>query len=229
MSFIVLMPVHAFPRGIGKTRKSYIQMLNCKGGIVPFSSLMRDTVSILKSTGEHIENIQASVQTGKTYIQRSDILIGTGDLIQRTMSNGATETYEVIDPGFHEGLGGIPAGYQIVHKNLGLPEAEKAVQSITYNLNGNNTRVNNNSTDNSTNVVNINNDVSETIEALKTEINRLELTAQEKEEAIEVVGAIEEQCRNDKPSKVVVNALVNSLPTVGSLASIGSVLMSLLS
>lgn len=38
------------------------------------------------------------------------------------MPNGATETYEVIDPDFHEGGSFIPAGYQIVHKNLGLPE-----------------------------------------------------------------------------------------------------------
>lgn len=38
------------------------------------------------------------------------------------MPNGATETYEVIDPDFHEGGSLIPAGYQIVHKNLGLPE-----------------------------------------------------------------------------------------------------------
>ena len=202
------------------------KLLNCKGGFVPFSSLMRDTVSILKTTGEQIENIKASVQRQKTFIQRSDIQIETGDLIQRTMSNGATETYEVIDPGFHEGLGGIPAGYQIVHKNLGLPEAEKAIQSITYNLNGNNSRVNNNSTDNSTNVVNINNDVAEHISMLRDEIKHLIESVSEQNEALEIVDAIEEQFESDKPSKAVLKTLLGALPSAGNIASIGSFLLS---
>ncbi|XPF94868.1 hypothetical protein ACM9HF_02330 [Colwellia sp. RE-S-Sl-9] len=193
---------------------------------MPFSSLMKDKVSVLKSNGEIFKDIQASVQTKKTFIQRSDILIETGDLIQRTMSNGATETYEVVDPGFHEGLGGIPAGYQIVHKNLGLPEAEKAIQSITYNLNGNNTRVNNNSTDNSTNVVNINNDIAEHISMLRDEIKKLVESSEKQNEAYEIVDAIEGQFESPKPSKAVLNTLINALPSAGSIASIGSFLLS---
>lgn len=193
---------------------------------MPFSSLMKDKVSVLKGNGEVFKDIQASVQTKKTFIQRSDILIETGDLIQRTMSNGATETYEVVDPGFHEGLGGIPAGYQIVHKNLGLPEAEKAIQSITYNLNGNNTRVNNNSTDNSTNVVNINNDVAEHISMLRDEIKKLAESIERQSEAYEIVDAIESQFESSKPSKAVLNTLINALPSAGGIASIGSFLLS---
>lgn len=193
---------------------------------MPFSSLMKDKVSVLKSNGEVFKDIQASVQTKKTFIHRSDILIETGDLIQRSMSNGATETYEVIDPGFHEGLGGIPAGYQIVHKNLGLPEAEKAIQSITYNLNGNNTRVNNNSTDNSTNVVNINNDIAEHISMLRDEIKKLVESTEKQNEAYEIVDAIEGQFESTKPSKAVLNTLINALPNAGSIASIGSFLLS---
>jgi hypothetical protein len=138
------------------------EALNCKSGVKMFSDLMKDKVAILKQNGDKHEDIQASVKSEMTFIQRSDILIETGDLIQRTMSNGGVETYKVIDPGFHEGGSLIPAGYQIKHKNLGLPEAEKAVQTIIYNLNGHNSRVNNNSVDNSTNTVN-NSDVAEHI------------------------------------------------------------------
>ncbi len=65
-----------------------------------FSDLMRDKVTVLKQNGEKYEDIQASVQSKKTFIQRSDILIETGDLIQRKMSNRGIETYEVIDPWF---------------------------------------------------------------------------------------------------------------------------------
>jgi hypothetical protein len=194
---------------------------------VSFANMMKDKIKVLKPDGQESSELSASVQSKGIYLMSSSVLIEPNDLIQRIMSNGGTETFQVLDPGFHEAMGrNMPAHYQVKVKKLGLPETEKAIQSITYNLNGNNTRVNNESTDNSTNVVNINNDLSETIEALRTEIHRLELTAQEKEEAIEIVGAIEEQCKNDKPSKVVVSALINTLPTVGSLASIGSVLMS---
>lgn len=193
-----------------------------------FSDLMRDKVTVIKQNGEKYEDIHASVQSKKTFIQRSDILIETGDLIQRKMSNGGIETYEVIDPGFHEGDSIIPAFYQIKHKNLALPEAEKAVQSITYNLNGHNSRVNSHSTDNSINVLNINSSVAEHIELLRAEINRLVQSTQEKHDALEIVDAIEGQFSSDKPSKAVVKTLISSLPHAGSIASIGSFLVSAL-
>ncbi|MDO6677811.1 hypothetical protein [Shewanella sp. 4_MG-2023] len=189
-----------------------------------FSDLMKDKVTILKQNGDKHEGIQASVQSKMTFIQRSDILIETGDLIQRIMSNGGVETYKVIDPGFHEGGSLIPAGYQIKHKNLGLPEAEKAVQTITYNLNGHNSRVNNNSVDNSTNTVN-NSDVAEHIALLRDEINRIIESEQEKQDALEVVDAIESQFESNKPSRVLVNTLISGLPHAGSIASIGSFLL----
>jgi hypothetical protein len=100
---------------------------------MPFSELMNDNVSLVKKSGERVDKIKASVHGQEIFILRSDILIETGDLIQRKMSNGGEETYEVINPNFNEKVGGIPAGYQIQCKKLGLPEAKKAVQNITYN------------------------------------------------------------------------------------------------
>lgn len=192
------------------------------------SSLLKDNVSLLKKNGDRVDNISASVQSKKIFIQRSDILIETGDLIQRKMSNGGEETYEVIDPGFHESHGPIAAGYQMTHKKLGLPEAEKAVETITYNIIGPNARVNNHSTDNSTNVVNINSDVSEHIAMLRSEIERLLGDSREKQEAFEMIDAIEGQFTTEKPSKAVVKTLLASLPSAGSIASIGSFLLSCL-
>lgn len=102
---------------------------------MPLSKLLTDTVLLIKQDGTRVENIKASVQSKKIFIDRSDILIEPSDLIQRKMSNGGEETYQVIDPGFHEKLFNIPAGYQITHKKLGLPESKKVVQNITYNHN----------------------------------------------------------------------------------------------
>lgn len=193
-----------------------------------FDDLLTDTVSLLKQNGEIVEGIKASVQKGKIFIQRSDILIEQDDLIQRTMSNGAEETYRVIDPGFHEKFHSIPAGYQMdVHK-LGLPEAKSAVQNITYNISGTNNRINQNSTDNSINIANINPDIQEHINALREEIKKLELPEEEAISSYEVIDAVETQFKSEKPSKTVVKTLLSALPDVASIASIGSFIISCL-
>ncbi|MFQ6405179.1 hypothetical protein ACIDE9_10460 [Methylophilus sp. 'Pure River'] len=95
-------------------------------------SLMKDTVSILKLDKSIVDGVKASVQKNKIFINRSDILIEPGDLIQRKKSNGGEETYKVIDPGFYESHHGIKAHYQIDVQKLGLPESKSAIQNITY-------------------------------------------------------------------------------------------------
>lgn len=193
-----------------------------------FDDLLTDTVSLLKQNGEIIEGLKASVQKGKIFIQRSDILIQQDDLIQRTMSNGDEETYRVIDPGFHEKFHSIPAGYQMdVHK-LGLPEAKGAVQNITYNISGTNNRINQNSTDSSINAVNINPDIQEHINALREEIEKLGLPEEDVISSYEVIDAVEAQFKSEKPSKTIVKTLLSALPNVASIASIGSFIISCL-
>lgn len=190
--------------------------------------LMTDTVNVLSQSGKRIENIKASVQKNKIFIQGSDMLIESGDLIHRTMSNGAEETYEVIDPGFHEEFHGISAGYQMDVTKLGIPEAKSAVQHITYNISGTNNRLNQNSTDNSVNIFNIHPDLQEHIEALRNEIKGLDLPEGETAAFYEVIDAVEAQMTSEKPSKTVVKTLLDGLPNVGSIASIGSFIVSLL-
>jgi hypothetical protein len=193
-----------------------------------FSDMMNDQLLLRKQSGEVIEGIKSAVTPNAIITERCDVPIESGDLLVRKLPSGLEETFKIIDPGFYQGMSGISSGYKISYKKLGIPEAEAEIKNITYNFHGNNARVNNNSTDNSNNVVNINSELSESVEALKAEINRLELSAEEKSEAIEVVGAIEEQCKNERPSKLVVSALIKSLPTAASIASIGSLIVSLL-
>ena len=92
-----------------------------------FDRLLTDTVTLIKQDGTTVEGIKASVQSKKIFIQGHDPLIESGDLVQRTVSNGAEETYEVIDPGFHEKFHGIPARYQMDVRKLGVPEAKSAI------------------------------------------------------------------------------------------------------
>jgi len=193
------------------------------------SDLMTDTVKVLKQNGEVIEQVMASVQKNKIFIGRADILIESGDLIQQSMTNGAEETYKVIDPGFHEKFHSIPAGYQMDVKKLGLPEAKSAVQQITYIISGTNNRVNQNSVDNSTNnSVNFSSELSENILVLRNEIKNVGLSKTEQMASNEIIDAIEAEVKNDKPSKTVVQTLLTALPKAGNIASIGSLIVSLL-
>lgn len=195
---------------------------------MPFNDLLTDTVSLLKQNGESVDGIKASVQKDKIFIQRSDLLIESGDLIQRVMSNGAEETYKVIDPGFHERFHSIPAGYQMdVHK-LGLPEAKSAVQNITYNISGTNNRINQNSTDNSINIASPSRDIQEHLDALRNEVKNLGLPQDEEIASYEVIDAVETQFKSEKPSKTVVKTLLSALPNAASIASIGSFIISCL-
>ena len=195
---------------------------------MPFNDLLTDTVSLLKQNGEAVDGIKASVQKDKIFIQRSDLLIESGDLMRRVMSNGAEETYKVISPGFREKFHSIPAGYQMdVHK-LGLPEAKSAMQNITYNISGTNNRVNQNSTDNSINIASLSSDIQGYLDALRDEVKNLGLTQDEEIASYEVIDAVETQFKSEKPSKTVVKTLLSALPNAASIASIGSFIISCL-
>jgi len=189
---------------------------------------MTDTVKVLQQTGETIENVKASVQKNKIFVMRSDFLVQSGDLIQRTMSNGGEETYKVIDPGFHEGLHTIPAGYQMDVVKLGIPEAQSAIQHITYNISGTNNRVTQNSVDNSVNVINVNPDLQNHLNELRGEIDKLSLSTDEKSNSHEIIDSIEEHLNSQTPKKSVIHALISSLPHAEKIVSIGSGIAALL-
>lgn len=195
---------------------------------MPFESLLTDTVTLLKQNGESTEQIKASVQKNKIFIKRSDLLIESGDLIKRTMTNGAEETFKVIDPGFHEAFHSIPAGYQMDVVKLGIPEAKHAVQTINYNISGTNNRINQNSTDNSTNTFNTNPDIQTHLTELREEIKKLNLQKSEESAAHEILDEVETQIVHQKPNKTIIKTLLAGLPNAGSIATIASLIVSVL-
>lgn len=192
-----------------------------------FAALMTDTVSVLKQNGQTFEGIKASVQSDKIFIQGTEPLIEIGDLIRRKMSNGAEETFRVLDPGFHEKFHSIPAGYQMRVVKLGVPEAAKAIQNITYNITGHNARINQNSVDNSTNVVSVNPDVVELLVALRNEISRMDLSPEQMRAASELLDTAEAQIQGGKPSKPVLSAVLKALPHAANVTAIVSSLLSM--
>lgn len=195
---------------------------------MPFQNLMNDKVDVLKKDGTKVVGLKASVQRNRIYMAADKILVEPGDLIQRHMSNGAEETYRVIDPGFYERLGGIPPNYQMEVAKLGIPEAKQAVQSITYNIAGNNARVNQNSIDNSTNIVQIDTRITEHIASLRDAIDELQLPAEQKTSSHEIINNVEAQFKSGAPKKSVVTALLNALPHVANVVAIVAAILKLL-
>jgi hypothetical protein len=220
--------MNAIRAALGNIESSTKIFISNRSVNMGFASLLADKVTIVKRNGDRHENIAASVQTEKIFIQRADILIESGDHISRNMSNGGQETFTVIDPGFHEEFHGIPAGYQMRVKKLGLPDATARSQQITtnnnyYDMSGENPRVNNNSVDNSTNTVNKSNALGKIAE-LRQAIE-LSVSIDKRKSALEVVDAIETEFKNGTPKKSVVMALLDALP---SITNIGTLISSIL-
>ena len=63
---------------------------------------------------------------------------------------------------------------------------------------------------------------------MRDEIDRLSLSKEDQQASYEVIDVVEAQFEGGKPSKAVVQMLLNGLPNAGSIATISSFLLSLL-
>jgi hypothetical protein len=186
------------------------------------SFLQKDVVVLLKKDGTRIADIRASVQRNKIFIDAGNLRIEPEDLILRTTSNGLEETYRVIDPCFSESIHGIPSKYEIEVQKLGIPEAKQAVQSITYNITGNNARINQNSFDNSKNVVKIDSiaqnnqgmtkdDFLQLLQTFKQNLSNSGLPEDMVEETTNDIEAVEKQLQKPEPNKSIVSRKMESI------------------
>lgn len=91
-------------------------------------------------------------------------------------------------------------------------EENVKIQNITnYNISGHNARVNQNSVDKSTNIIN-NADTLALLAELRSKIEALDIPLTEKQSANEHLDVIDSQITSEKPSKSVVSAMINHLP-----------------
>ena len=114
--------------------------------------LLRDTITIVKQDGKRFENVRALVQRGKIITDQIKIPIEPGDHVIRKTRAGVEESFIVDDPGFLEG--GELSHYEMKVRKTGEPVSPDPKQTIYYNVTGANTRININSIDGSTNIVN---------------------------------------------------------------------------
>ena len=120
-----------------------------------FETFMNDRVTLVKKTGQRFENLPASVQSGLILTDNVKVPVEDGDTFERTLPSGVAESFEVLDAGFQQEFHGIPAHYQSKVRKGTAKARGSSTQHTVYNLIGPNARVNIQSTDSSTNVVNV--------------------------------------------------------------------------
>jgi hypothetical protein len=119
------------------------------------NGLMNERVVLIKKNGERFENLPANVQRNLIITNDPKIPIEDGDQFERRTPSNVIEVFDIVDAGFIQPFHSMTGHYQSkVRKATARPPSTQA-QQIIYNLNGPNARVNIQSSDSSTNVVNV--------------------------------------------------------------------------
>ena len=193
-----------------------------------FEDMFNSTIFIEGRNGKKIGPFSAVISRNKIVLFRNDVQIYPGDKVYCKRSNGIEETYTVIDPGFYEKDGNIPAAYQMTVKRDGLIEDKKSI-SITNNIhmNGNRNKVYAQSIDNSVNISH-RKTLQTYIDQLQEQIANLDNKKFDKAEVQELIDAIRENALSDKPSWKIISTLAKGLPHIDCILSILEKIKSLL-
>jgi hypothetical protein len=116
-----------------------------------FNHFPQSKIDIIGPDGTVRSQTRGIVSEKGITIPDASVLIEPGDEIRRTIPSGVEETFEVIDPVYHEGFHGIPAHYLVkVRKKGTFPVGRGGYYSVR--VTGPNARVNIGSRDQSTNI-----------------------------------------------------------------------------
>jgi hypothetical protein len=113
---------------------------------------MSDIISVVKPDGKRFDNIKSVVNRDTIVFDDAKVPLEEGDLIERRLPSGLTETFEVTDRGFYSGLYDTPDHYQARVRKTTTPPPLHQRPVTNIHLTGPNARVNVASTDNSTNI-----------------------------------------------------------------------------
>jgi hypothetical protein len=111
-----------------------------------------EKVTVERRDNSRYENVPALVSREMILIPDAKIPIEPEDAILRQLPSGIVERLVVTEPGFYATVHGIPAHYQVKYRREG--QKPGGTPGYHIHLNGDNSRVNIDSIDNSTNTIN---------------------------------------------------------------------------
>ena len=148
------------------------------------ASFPTEKIRLIKQDSTVFENIEALVDKDHFFIDDATVDIEEGDIFERELPTGKSESYLVIDRGFYRAMGGIPAHYQVsVQKQTSFVKSSNEKVVNNYNISGAE-KVNINSTDNS-----VTYNITENDKAL---METLKMLARELENSDIIIASIEE-------------------------------------
>lgn len=152
---------------------------------VDLSQRCNEKITIESQDGSLREGVNSLVTGSMVLVPDSSIPIESGDALLRKLPSGLIERLIVSDPGFYAALHGMPAHYQIKYRREG--QKPEGTAGYTIHVTGQNSRVNINSVDNSTNVVSY---VSENMDGMIAELEKLRTALLPKAQTPEHYAAI---------------------------------------
>ena len=140
---------------------------------------MNEKLTLVDKDGEVVKSeIMGRIVNQRLLTFDSALPVRPGDRFLRHLPSGLEEEFIVEDPGYHEALRGMPAHYQAKIRRSDAPP--QILQNIINNIQGDNARVNIQSTDNSLNLsdqrqqVRIFDDLRECLKQIDADVERLE-------------------------------------------------------
>lgn len=96
-----------------------------------FSGFPKEDIVLYKLSGEVIRGIRAIVEPETIFIDDAKINIEEGDFFERSLPNGSTEIYHVIERGFYKGIGSMPDHYQTKVEKTNATAMRTALENDT--------------------------------------------------------------------------------------------------
>ncbi len=182
--------------------------------------MMNDMVALQKQNGEKFENIQANVQSNMIFIDDAQLPIEEGDKLLRTLPNGLTESYIVVDRGFNEAFIDFPAHYQVkVRKSSTINTQQKNIVR-NYNVTANapiyGMQIGGNGNQQSVNVNGQN--INDIVDNLRKLIAASTISVLEKDDAIEALERIS-KLSNEELTPGVMERVTSRLGVISSILS----------
>ncbi len=116
----------------------------------PFETFLTDTLTLRNAGGIEHPGIQASVSDQKITIFDVSMHVEPNDVLIRSLPNGRSEEFIVEDAIYSTAFHSIPAHWSIKYRRRS--QQARTPHNVTYNVNGQNSRININSHDQSRNV-----------------------------------------------------------------------------